>query len=519
LPSPPAPVTITSPPPPSPRLLSPRPPSPSFPAVDTSIPAGGVQVLEGGKDGVITFCLKPGMERVTSVTDVPGASTQMRNPQIAAQCCTAADECRRTTAWPVYDRNQCQAGMSGNLAPFITLMTYAETVAKCAAAGLQLCAQSCKGLGCNYNRHPVYTNLPCPAEPPSPAPSPLPLPPPPPRVWSSTCSAHPRCAHLAGDCCPTATGWTLGCCDASPAPLPSPPTLSPSPNPPGAESPLSPPPPPPAEPPIRHAPWVPAASGDLYLTTGEGDEQFTQRCLRLCLAAGSSCVGFADTTCGASESRCCRFSSSPAGHSFFQMAGQESVFFRAPTEQLAGVSLAGVKLAGASAVESAPSALSAPAVATWARVNPFDDSYGLAATAVEDTTPGSVEGAASGGESNRFSLIDYRVVLVAIGALTLGGALGAFVGVRAVMASALHAPAGSAQIQEKNMVPKPPLARAPSNVINGLIRRASGSQKACDNYQHRLPSERGDEEWQPALAPAPPEGAMTPGPIQMQGTI
>ena len=157
-------------------------------------------MLEGGLDGVMAFCLRPGMENVRSVADVAGATTAMRNPQIAAQCCTAAAECRRaSTSTGGYSNNlnECQAVYSGASSPFITLMTYGETVAKCASVGLQLCAQSCVNEGCYYNRHPVYTSLPCPTSPPS---TPPPPPPPPPRVWSSSCSAHPRCAHLAGNC-------------------------------------------------------------------------------------------------------------------------------------------------------------------------------------------------------------------------------------------------------------------------------------------------------------------------------
>merc|ERR1719326_1875394 len=108
---------VYGPPPPT------TPPPPPLPA---AIPAGGVKVLEGGRDGEVTFCLRPGMELVTSVLDVPGGSTAMRHPQIAAQCCTAAGECRRTHNG---GNDGCIAGLSSNTAPFIAQMTYGETVA------------------------------------------------------------------------------------------------------------------------------------------------------------------------------------------------------------------------------------------------------------------------------------------------------------------------------------------------------------------------------------------------------
>ena len=85
--SPPPSLPPSSPPAPP---LSPAnivsPPPPGF--VDTRIPAAGVQVMEGGLGHEMTFCLRPGMEGVRSVTDVPGATTPMRHQQIAAQCCS-----------------------------------------------------------------------------------------------------------------------------------------------------------------------------------------------------------------------------------------------------------------------------------------------------------------------------------------------------------------------------------------------------------------------------------------------
>ena len=43
----------------------------------------------------------------------------------------------------------------------ITPMTWYDTKAKCAALDLAMCEQSCKGLGCFYDFHPVWTGLPC----------------------------------------------------------------------------------------------------------------------------------------------------------------------------------------------------------------------------------------------------------------------------------------------------------------------------------------------------------------------
>ena len=62
---------------------------------------------------------------------------------------------------------------------------------------------------------------PPPPPPPSPLPPtvpPSPRPPSPPPHPQVACSAHPQCAHLAGDCCPTASGVVLACCWQAPPP-------------------------------------------------------------------------------------------------------------------------------------------------------------------------------------------------------------------------------------------------------------------------------------------------------------
>ena len=74
---------------------------------------------------------------------------------IAAQCCAesaggaavAAHNCRRWTG--TNDEDGCFGGSSPP-----TPTTYLETVALCEAAGLDLCQQSCRGTGCEYNSWP-----------------------------------------------------------------------------------------------------------------------------------------------------------------------------------------------------------------------------------------------------------------------------------------------------------------------------------------------------------------------------
>lgn len=201
-------------------------------------------MLEGGRDGVTTFCLRPGMEGVTSVDDVPGETTSMRHPHIAAQCCERdTGACRRFVG--TNDDDGCIAGYSSNIAPFIRPMTYGENVAKCESLGLTLCSQSCRHQGCYYNRHPVFTKLPCAAPPPPPLPD-----------------------------------GTTG----SP-PLPTPP--------------------PPAAPPIPSAPWVPSAAPLLSKLSSEDDETFVQRCKHACFKT-ESCVGFEDNIQCTIGGRCCR---------------------------------------------------------------------------------------------------------------------------------------------------------------------------------------------------------------------
>jgi len=228
-----------------------------------------VQVLEGGRDDVTTFCLRPGMESVTSVDDVAGASTQMRNPQIAAQCCERdTGECRRYVG--TNNNAGCIAGFSSFSRPTnIELFTYGEAVSKCESLGLTLCERSCRHMGCFYNRHPVFTKLPCDA-PPSAPPPPLPTP-----------SSPPASLALP-----------------SPSPVPPP----------------SPQPPPPAHPPIPSLPWERSDMSPLAKMAEESQDAFLQRC-KLACTSNRACVGFEDDWCPPAG-RCCRLHKA-SGDGFF----------------------------------------------------------------------------------------------------------------------------------------------------------------------------------------------------------
>merc|ERR1711920_452826 len=111
--------------------------------------------------------------------------------------------------------------------------------------GLELCMQSCRGQGCNYNDHPVFTLLPCTSSPPPPPTSPSPPPPPPPSIPPppppSPQTQPIECGKLvrgSGSDCDGVCSCTLPCCQSvcntccnpatRPSPLPSP-TASPAP--------------------------------------------------------------------------------------------------------------------------------------------------------------------------------------------------------------------------------------------------------------------------------------------------
>ena len=73
---------------------------------------------------------------------------------IAAQCCKSDGTCHRSI-----ENSGCVAGHSKNEG--LTPTTYSQAVAMCEEHGLELCTQSCRNTGCLYNRHPVWTALPC----------------------------------------------------------------------------------------------------------------------------------------------------------------------------------------------------------------------------------------------------------------------------------------------------------------------------------------------------------------------
>jgi len=133
-------------------LPAPPPPPPSPPPPPPGIPAEGVQVLQGSRTGAqLVTCVRPGDEQVETAP--------WKLETIAAQCCETDGTCRRQDV-----DGTCVAGVSDktiNPGGGIEPMTYGEAVVKCAQLGLELCDKSCAGKGCGYNRHPVWSRLPC----------------------------------------------------------------------------------------------------------------------------------------------------------------------------------------------------------------------------------------------------------------------------------------------------------------------------------------------------------------------
>jgi len=145
--------------------VAPPPPSPPSPRGEP-IPQNGIAILAGDNAVAETlFCLWPGDEAITSSVGLE-PSRELVRTTIAAQCCASdqpvPDDCRRRAlddGSPSDSNADCIAGIN---AGFVE-MTYGDTVAACEARGLVLCHQSCFDLGCQYNKHPVYSGLPCPA--------------------------------------------------------------------------------------------------------------------------------------------------------------------------------------------------------------------------------------------------------------------------------------------------------------------------------------------------------------------
>jgi len=111
-----------------------------------SLPPRGVKVLKASTDA---------MACVTDPSQTTAGSSTWN--AIAAQCCEADGTCRRFVG--SNDDDGCVAGHSkkGSVVP----TTFAEAFALCDSLGLQLCDTSCKGKGCYYNRHHVWTRLEC----------------------------------------------------------------------------------------------------------------------------------------------------------------------------------------------------------------------------------------------------------------------------------------------------------------------------------------------------------------------
>lgn len=113
-------------------------------------------MIDGGAPlARVLGCLKPGINDTT--TWLGGFTT---HGIIAAQCCTAGGACARSSA-NVAGNDKCIAGHSNRLNGNIQRFTYAQTKERCADLDLELCQQSCRGKGCYYNNHPVYSSLPC----------------------------------------------------------------------------------------------------------------------------------------------------------------------------------------------------------------------------------------------------------------------------------------------------------------------------------------------------------------------
>ena len=185
--------------PPWPPGKAPRPPPPAPPPPPHSpitIPAGpagvgGIAIISGAAKnypdptedtpGLLT-CLFVGDEGVTKL-DPP--NPQMEYQTFAAQCCTAGsgveganpqEVCRRrpnSQGEPCYNNRECcVAGDGGD--PPIEEFTYPEVVMFCDHLGLELCEIACAGQGCDYDKYPVWTGLPCPYSGPFPPPPSIP---------------------------------------------------------------------------------------------------------------------------------------------------------------------------------------------------------------------------------------------------------------------------------------------------------------------------------------------------------
>ena len=126
-------------------------PSSPQPAPVTAV--SGVLALSGVSDAEAQGeCISTSSAAIATANDQP----------IAGQCCTSEGECRRrftTDGSRSSSNDDCLSGVYFTTSFFA--MTYAETLSRCEAVGLQLCTQSCRGQGCSYDRAYVWSSIPC----------------------------------------------------------------------------------------------------------------------------------------------------------------------------------------------------------------------------------------------------------------------------------------------------------------------------------------------------------------------
>jgi len=146
------PAPVLSPPPSPSPAASPPPPSPLSPPAPVSA-VSGVLALQGrADDQALGECISTSSAAIATENDQP----------IAGQCCTREGGCRRrfsTNGEASTNNRHCLSGAYGGST--FAGMTYAETLSRCEAAGLQLCTQSCSGQGCSYDKTYVWTSIPC----------------------------------------------------------------------------------------------------------------------------------------------------------------------------------------------------------------------------------------------------------------------------------------------------------------------------------------------------------------------
>lgn len=123
------------------------------------IPETGAMVLRGddkSEKPAPLACLMPGDDaRKYHVESTDNSSEPYGRNTIAAQCCTVRGWCHRKF------KNECISGFSSDQPPHIEPMTWGENAQLCESYGLYMCKKSCVDDGCGYNKHPVYTGIPC----------------------------------------------------------------------------------------------------------------------------------------------------------------------------------------------------------------------------------------------------------------------------------------------------------------------------------------------------------------------